>query len=162
MKDTTKAELERIFELNARKKRQDQKAKAEKDRREAAFVLAFIECGEYIIKPAMESIGEAARAKGLEYRIESSDRGDHAAWNAAAPEYSIRFILGENQFGPEYQQPYVTITCDQFAAKATFHESTIGPGRGGHSGQTGSVPLEEVTEDLVHSRVLRVLAEILQ
>ncbi len=54
------------------------------------------------------------------------------------------------------------VVCDQYAQKANFHESTIGPGRGGHSGQTGSIPLEEISEDLIHARILRVLAEILQ
>ncbi|MGA2550257.1 MAG: hypothetical protein ABSF50_08910 [Burkholderiaceae bacterium] len=162
MKHSTREQIDKIFELNAEKKRQDQKAKAEKELREAAFLLEFIECGEFIIKPAMEAIGEYARAKGLESRIESTEMGNGTSWNAVSPEYSIRFILGENQFGPEYQQPYVRIVCDLHSQKANFHESTIGPGRGGHSGQTGSVPLDEVTEDLVHSRILRVLAEILQ
>jgi hypothetical protein len=162
MKDSTREQIDRIFELNAEKKRQDQKARAEKELREAAFILEFIECGEFIIKPAMEAIADYARSKGLESRIESTERGGHSAWNAVAPEYSIRFILGENQFGPEYQQPYVRVVCDQYAQKANFHESTIGPGRGGHSGQTGSIPLEEISEDLIHARILRVLAEILQ
>lgn len=162
MKESTREQIDRIFELNAEKKRQDQKARAEKELRDAAFVLEFIECGEFIIKPAMEAIADYARAKGLESRIESSERGTNSGWNSAAPEYSIRFILGENQFGPEYQQPYVRVVCDQYAQKANFHESTIGPGRGGHSGQTGSIPLEEISEDLIHARILRVLAEILQ
>jgi len=59
-----------------------------------------------------------------------------------------------------HEYPHVSFYCDKHSKVVQVHESTSSPERSGHSGPAETLRLDEVTEDAVKQRVLKVLKAI--
>ena len=162
MKDSVKSGLDSLFKTHQDKNDQVQSLEKEKGDREKEFLSAFYAHQKSIIRPAMEMIGKYVEEKGCKYKIDESQDGATSDGKYQGASISIRFLFGKDSYRPLHEYPSFTIFCEKHVQKARFHENTIAPGRGGQLSPTGEVSLDEVTEELIHTKILRVLTEAIK
>lgn len=160
MKDDIKSDLDTIFRTHQEKKENAQKLEEEKGRREEEFLSQFYLHQKTTIRPAMEAVGKYLSEKGYSCRIdESKDEITHDVKRRGAS-ISICFLVGRDPLRPSHEYPHFTVFCDKHAQRARFSESTISPGLSGRSGAAGEAPLNEVTEELIHKKIIKILTEV--
>ncbi len=160
MNDNIKSDLDALFRTHREKRDTALKLEEEKGRREEEFVSQFYAHQKSTIRPAMEAVGKYIEEKGYSYRIdESKDELTHDVKRQGAS-ISICFLFGKDSYRPSHEYPYFTVFCDKRAQRARFNESTISPGLTGRSGESGDALLNEVTEELIHKKILRILTEV--
>lgn len=160
MKDDIKSGLDTIFRTHQEKKDNTQRAEEEKGRREKEFLTQFYAHQETTIKPAMEAIGKYVEEKGVAYRIDESKDEISQDIKRRGASISICFLVGRDAGRPSHEYPYFTVFCDKHAQRARFSQSTLSPGLRGHSGAAGDALLNEVTEDLIHEKIIKILTEV--
>lgn len=162
MKDSVKSGLDGIFRAHQEKNNQVQNLEKEKERRENEFLSAFYAHQKSIIRPAMEAIGKYVEEKGCKYEIyESQDGATHGGKHQGAS-IEIRFLFGKDSYRPSHEYSSFTVFCEKHVQKVRFHENIIALGRGGQSAPAGEASLDEATEDLIHTKILRVLTEAIK
>jgi hypothetical protein len=159
MKDSVKSGLDALFRATQEKNNQVQSVEKEKERREEALLSSFYVLQKSIIRPAMEAIGKYVEEKGYKYEIDESKEGTAQDGKHQSASIAIRFFFGKESDRPTYQYPAFTVFFEKHAQKVRFHESTVVPGRGGQAGPAGEASLDEVTVDLIHTKILHVLTE---
>jgi hypothetical protein len=152
MNDKLKSEIDTLFNgYEARKAEQQKKSQAQKQK-EDRFLKEFYSIREKVVKPAMEEIGEMLKARGQNCSIQEYNESiDHEGKTKDA-QIGIYFLLPKEQ--------HVSFIATRYKEKVWVHESTIGPTRGGHSGNAGEYPLEQITTELVQRKVMKVLKEL--
>lgn len=160
MKDNIKSDLDTIFRTHQEKRNNEQKLEEEKGRREEEFLSQFYAHQKTTIRPAMESIGKYVEEKGYSFRIDENKDEISPDVKRRGASISICFLVGRDSGRPSHEYPYFTVFCDKHAQRARFSESTISPGLGGRSGAAGDAPLHEVTEELIHKKIIKILTEV--
>lgn len=159
MKDELKSSLDAIFKADSDRKSAAQRALDEGLRKDAEFSAAFQACAESVIKPAMEELGAYAEAQGYPYRIDEH-REEAQGGRHQAPSIAIVFVLQRGKYHPINELPSFAVRCDKQKRKVEFVENTFSPGSPGRSGPAGEAALEEITAELIHSRIVRLLEEV--
>ena len=162
MKENVKSGLDGLFRTRQEKNDQVQSLEKEKEHRENEFLSAFYAHQKSIIRPAMEAIGKYVEEKGCKYKIDESQDGATPDGKHQGASIAIRFLFGKDSYRPSHEYPSFTVFCEKHVQKARFHENTIAPGRGGQSDPSGYASLNEVTEDLIQTKLLRVLTDAIK
>lgn len=160
MDQDKKQEIDALFSA---KKTQEDKVKAireERESQEAEFLNSFLELRASVIRPAMEKIVEYLDCKGFKSAIRETEE-DRSGQQQTAASITISFGPSASSYSSQ-QHPHFTARADRSAEKVQFHECTIGPNHGGHSGGTGASKLKEVTETLIQDKIMKVLREIIK
>ena len=161
MKDEVKNELNSLINgYEERKAKQVKKFEAQK-REEDKFLQEFYLIRKKIIKPAMIEIGELLKSRGRNYQIdEQNEMIDHEVKTKDA-RINIYFLILEKGYESQlFEYPFVSFIADKRKKKIVTQENTTRPNRGGHSGDTGSYSLSQITTDLVHQKIMNVLKEL--
>ena len=162
MKDSVKSGLDGLFKTHQDKNDQVQSLEKEKENREKEFLSAFYAHQKSVIRPAMEAIGKYIEEKGCKYEIEESQDGAAHGGKRQGASIEIRFLFGKDSYRPTHEYSSFTVFCEKNVQKARFHENIVALSRGGQSGPAGQASLDEVTEDLIHTKILHVLAEAIK
>jgi len=159
MKDETKSKLDAIFDRHEASKRAAAQAKQVVESKEEAFVRAFNEASDKIIRPALEEVGKHAKARGISYEISNEeDKLPTGREPGRSASIAITFFPGEKKYPPT-EFPALTVFCEKHKQRVRFHERTMMPGRGGHAGPTGEADLPQITADLIQQKILDVLSQ---
>jgi hypothetical protein len=154
MKENIRTALDSIFSAHEVKQRAADEAEDKRRNEEQAFLDAFVQKREGVIRPAMEEIGRAIKDKGHSYDIVTDD-------GARRGGPSIRFCMPMGaKYHTGYDCPGLEVVADRHAHRVRFQESTMIPTRGGHSGSAGEAPLDDVTPELIQEKILKVVAEV--
>jgi hypothetical protein len=162
MNESVKSGLDGIFRTHQDKNNQVQSLEKEKENREKEFLSAFYAHQNSIIRPAMEAIGKYIEEKGCKYEIDESQDGATHGGRHQGASIAIRFLFGKDSYRPMHEYSSFAVFCEKNVQKARFHENIVAAGRGGQSSPAGEASLDEVTEDLIHTKILRVLTEAIK
>lgn len=161
MKPETQSKLDAIFAKHEASKAALQTAHTEAEDKAAAFLRAFNEKRETVIRPAMAAMGNYLKGKGYDFSISTEDDKPSPDGRGRPTPASIRFtmFLGKERH-PLYEHPGFAIICEKNQQAVRFHENTTSPGRGGRSGGAGEAKLEDVTAISIEAGILKVMAEV--
>jgi len=161
MKDKVKNELNSLINgYEKRKAKQVKKFEAQK-REEDKFLQEFYLIRKKIIKPAMIEIGELLKSRGRNYQIDEQDEEFDREVKTKDARINIYFLILEKGYESQlFEYPFVSFIADKRKKKIVTQENTTRPNRGGHSGDTGSYSLSQITTDLVHQKIMNVLKEL--
>jgi transcriptional regulator of heat shock response len=121
----------------------------------------FLEACDNVIEPAFQEISQQLKKKGVVSRI--SREQPHSINLTQQGHHSIEIVfLTDKDTFDRSQFPRFCVILDQSQNTVRFHQSTITPKRGGTSGSIGSVKLSEMTKELIQSKVLALLKEVLR
>ena len=109
----------------------------------------------------MIEIGELLKSRGRNYQIdEQNEISDHEVITKNAG-INIYFLITEKNYESQLSEyPFVSFIADERRKKIVTRENTIKLNRGGHSSETGSYSLSQITTDLVHQKTMNVLREL--
>ena len=158
MKKDVEQQIDKVFKAREEKAQRAHELYKEKEDKATAFLQRFLTHRASVIKPALESIADYLRTKGVDSRIEEAD--DQHSQQAAITISLPVATLDRNKHPSMENQPHLSVICDKHAQLVRFHESTMSPTSGGHAGGAGEAKLEDVTEDLVHQKVLAVVKDV--
>ena len=161
MKDKVKNELNSLINgYEKRKAKQVKKFEAQK-REEDKFLQEFYLIRKKIIKPAMIEIGELLKSRGRNYQIDEQDEEFDREVKTKDARINVYFLILEKGYESQlFEYPFVSFIADKRKKKIVTQENTTRPNRGGHSGDTGSYSLSQITTDLVHQKIMNVLKEL--
>ena len=161
MKDKVKNELNSLINgYEKRKAKQVKKFEAQK-REEDKFLQEFYLIRKKIIKPAMIEIGELLKSRGRNYQIDEQDEEFNREVKTKDARINVYFLILEKGYESQlFEYPFVSFIADKRKKKIVTQENTTRPNRGGHSGDTGSYSLSQITTDLVHQKIMNVLKEL--
>jgi hypothetical protein len=160
MKQTVNDRLDQIFDRRDLDRRLASEEKTERESKENAFVLAFLEARENVFRPALAEIGEYVKSKGWGYEISIQAEAPASGGQTTKVEFIKLNLLTGGRTSRLHEYPGLSITADKKDQRVCFHESTIGPLHGGTSDSSGCVSLEEATADLVQEKVLGVIERL--
>jgi hypothetical protein len=159
MKKDVEQQIDAVFKAREDKAQRAHDVYKEKEDKATAFLQRFLAHRASVIKPALKSIADYLRTKGVDSRIEEAD--DQHSQQAASITISLPVAtLDRNKHPSMENQPHLTVVCDKHAQLVRFHESTMSPTSVGHAGGAGEAKLEDVTEDLVHQKVLAIVKDV--
>jgi hypothetical protein len=137
--------------------------KSEKD----IFTEKFVEVRDKTIKPVFERLKGEMETRGHKVQIKTKE----PSWDdrtKTAVEPSITFTVqlkrsdeDDSRYYASSQLPHISFICNAFNRTVLCHESTIGPGHGGHGGSRGEFKLDDVTEQLVEKEFIAWLESII-
>ena len=164
MKEKTESALKRVMtayddKLGKQKGERDQEVSAQEH-----FLAEFEKTAAQLIRPTFEQFGEALKAHGHEYRIIETPRtvNDRGRRGMASIELEIRPKDADfTNYNPVSGVPSLSVICDEVRGELRFHECTMGPGRGGHSGTRASYKLAQITTDLIEYHLLALVEQVL-
>lgn len=163
MKDEIKRQLDAAFAQHAQKLNEEQQTKVARETKEQQFLKDFRERRTLTIRPTFEHISEYLHSKGMETRIGQSEETVGRNGKLDAHE-EISFVLcvgDEGRLHHGFEQPHLTLRPNKHNWLVDIYESTLVPGRGGHSGGIGSVKLEEITQAFLEEKVRELVIEVL-
>lgn len=157
MKDSTRNQLQAIFDRYDQQKRGDreeqQKAKSER----LEFLEEFDRTVREIIRPGLKELGDLIKSKGhgceITQRSESHD--NQGCIQSARVQMEI---LPDGFRAPPGERPTLAFVADSCRKEVWTHVNTAMPGREGCSGQRNVYTLEEITRDVVEEEMIDVLA----
>ena len=159
MKKNVEHQIDSVFKAREERAQRALEAYQEKEDKATAFLQRFLAHRASVIKPALESIADYLRTKGVDSRIEEAS--DEHSQQAASITICLPVATLDRSEHPSMdKQPHLTVICDKHAQLVRFHESTMSPTSSGHAGGVGEAKLEDVTEDLVHQKVLTIVKDV--
>jgi|SoiMethySBSTD1v2_1073268.scaffolds.fasta_scaffold1158879_1 hypothetical protein len=159
MKKDVEQQINAVFKAREEKAQHAHEVYQEKEDKATEFLQRFLAHRASVIKPALASIADYLRTKGVDSRIEEAD--DPHSQQAASITIFLPVATRDRSERPSTdKQPHLTVICDKHAQLVRFHESTMSPTSSGHAGGAGEAKLEDVTEDLVHQKVLTVVKDV--
>ncbi len=163
MRDSLKLELDALLDnYEIRKKKQQEEYRIQK-REEDRFLKRFLLVREQVIKPAMQEIGELLKKRGKNNRIVEEDESVDTKGKLKEARISMFFLMRQQKQGHRLNQyPLVAFIATKSKKRVWVHERTIGPDRGGHSGNAGEYSLEQISMDLVQQKIMKVLRELFE
>lgn len=161
MSNDFESELDALLNADDEKKNKQAQAQIKAGDEESEFVEKFKEIASTIIKPTLDNIKSLLSQRGRESRIDEQEDSVTHDQKEQKTAVSIYFNVSQDKYVSRlYEYAHVTFYCDKRGKVVQVHESTMSPGRGGHSGSAGSFSIDEVTEDTVKQKVMKVLKEI--
>jgi hypothetical protein len=160
MKDEIRSKFDAAFAKREEIKQAAADEQKARETKEEAFLRAFLACRESVMRPAMEEVADYVRSKGHSCEIKTEEYRA-AAQRERARDASIRItFFTAKRDRPDYEFPGLAILCNQSAENVLFHETTMGPSRGGHAGGAGASSLVDLTADLIQEKVFNVIREV--
>lgn len=161
MKEEIKSKLDAIL----RKKKEKEKQLADKElderlQREAVNIEFERICDETIV-PAMEEMGESLKARGFTYKI-ARIRGDSGRYKDSKIFFKFANDEDSASLHNPGQHPHFAVYCDHSKGSVTFHESTMMPRSGGYSGSCGKATLDQLTIDMLQTKMLETITKALK
>lgn len=157
LKNEMKSSLDAIFARHEAANVKQEEAKKAIETNEAEFVRSFMADCEAIMRPAMLSMADYLKGRGYDSEITTAQDGFHATQQRPI-EASIKLtIFVDERRSPSNDMPSFSILCDKYKGRVRFHESTMSPRRGGRSVSAGDANLSDVTEELIHGKILKIL-----
>jgi hypothetical protein len=159
MEENIKKSIDELFIKKKEKEDEALKIREESETKEEAFLNEFYQIRKTIIRPAMEEIKSYLDEKNYESVIIEKgqvtyDQDTHPA--------SITIILGyDKKYASLREHPYFTVSVPSSGQSVHLSESTIGLGHSGHSGSAGEYQLGDLTKELLHNKIMKVLNEII-
>ncbi|MBL4908411.1 MAG: hypothetical protein JKX78_00045 [Alteromonadaceae bacterium] len=151
-----------LDEILAGKKAKDNYTRQTENKQEAEhqeFQNKFISIRDSAIKPAMEEIVKYLSDQNLGAVIDTQEEVRHSHYGKLAS-ITIRLTLNykTNHQQPHYY-PHLSVIADTATKKIKFEESTagIGYGDGGGSSDAGECSLIALTQELVHTKIMKIL-----
>ena len=148
-------------------KQKEEKKKQEKSEQEK-FTEEFIKIRDEIIRPVFNRLKTEIERRGHKVQIETKE----PSWDTEKHlpiEPSISFNLELARGNEEHRRPYSTcdlphlsFICNSSKKKVWSHESTVGPGHGGHGGSRGEFTINQITEKVVEDEVLGWLESLMK
>jgi hypothetical protein len=161
-------DLDAAFTLHRQKLAQDHRTKLEHENADESFERDFKARRLSLMRPALEKISQYLEKQGMQSRIEDTDEVDaNGVRSVQQTAISIHFETGDKPapgrapFDPTDRKPYLSVVCNKHAQRVYFHESTVMPGSGVTS-SSGSVTLDELTEELIQRKVMAVVQAVLR
>lgn len=133
------------------------------------FILTFEEIRERVIRPIFESLVTEATSRHYTAMVETEKEVSDKT-RLTQEERFITVILQltspddlrlKYYYNSTYQ-PHLSFYCDWQNRKVRVHESTIGPGHGGHYGWKSDYDLSQVTESRVRDELLDWLESLIR
>jgi hypothetical protein len=159
MKKEVKQQIDAVFKAREDRAQRAYEVYQEKEDKATAFLARFLAHRAAVIKPALESIADYLRTKGVDSKIEEAN-DQHSQQGASITISLPEAALDRSGHSSIDKQPHLTVVCDKHAQLVRFHQSTMSANSGGHMGSAGEAKLEDVTEDLVHQKVLTVVTDV--
>jgi hypothetical protein len=162
MKDEIRDRLSALFVEHEKQIQAAAKVRETQQSKEEEFLQAFQNAVDNTIKPAMQEICEMLRANGFQFSIDrvAESYGEKSGIRRA--EIKLSIFKEKKEYTPNNQHPHFTVYCDKVHQKFMFHESTISPNRGGHSGGCGEATLETLTKDLLQQKITKTIQDMVQ
>ena len=161
MKSDTSIKLKSIFDKYD-KKQAETKIEQERVKSEhELFLESFDKIIAETIRPTMEELGEAIKARGHNFEItESKETQDGQGRTTGA---TIRIEIHSNgqrpRFGQVGDRPALTFIAGTYDNKLCSHVSTMMPGRGGSAGKRKDYNIADITKDVVEEEIIHLLNE---
>jgi hypothetical protein len=166
LKDSIKANLDAVFQQKDKVAAAAAKAKSEQEEREEAARKQFANLTETVIKPAMEQFAAYLRNKGHETliwtedeRLEQSQYGDRVVNRDSVTMRISPDLKPPYRASGTGNSPHFAVHLEKSKGSVYFHESTMLPNRGGHSGSCGEVKLTELTADMLEAAIASTIAK---
>jgi hypothetical protein len=158
----TAAKFDAVFSAHKVKQDELRKAREKKVEVEKSFAQTFNEFRDKQIRPILEEIRHYLSTKGVTAEIETSDETPSTrSERATSSEITLSLRVGDER--PHYrwrEHPHLSMRADPAKQVVIFFESTIGPGRSGHSGSVGEYKLELVNRQLIEQKTLALVKEV--
>ncbi|TKW62029.1 MAG: hypothetical protein DI628_05260 [Blastochloris viridis] len=153
--------LAAVQESKERKDAAQKSLEAEKTA-EQQFMDSFKQVRAEVIKPAMEELKALLTANGVICGIHESEERfeDRTGRMAERCGITMTFFDDTKNRHVATSYPHFTVYADKLAKNVSFHQSTIGPGRGGSAGNCGSSDLDKVTHDLIQEYVTNLVTKV--
>jgi len=150
MDKSIEEKFEEVFQGLAKKDKKKSEEANEKIKRQAAINEEFIKITGEVIEPAMLEIKEYLKGKSYFAKIDknSMPRNDR----------SIKFEIATvpNPYDHKDRVPYLWIASSSNLGSVLIRQSTISKTRGGNSGGSKAVKIEEVTRSFVQNAILDI------
>ena len=155
-----KAKLNSLLnQYDAFLKRKEERRERKKSEGEK-FTGEFIRIRDEIIKPVFERIKVEIERRGHKVHIETRE----PSWDSEKHlpiepriSFSVELVTKDEKDRGRYygapDLPRLSFVCDSSEKKIWSHESTIGPGHGGHAGSKSKFTTEQITEEVVESEL---------
>ena len=132
------------------------------------FILQFIEKRERIIIPQFEKIKYEAESRGYKVYIDTEPKKDEPQV-IVNQDHFISIILDLSSFDEHAKYhldktnlPHLHFFCDFSTKKIRTHESTLGPGHGGHTGWKNEYQLSDINEQVVEKELMSWLESLME
>lgn len=163
------SKLQSLFDrYDEHQKRVEQKVLKEKTEAED-FRESFVKIRDSVIKPVFERFKIEFEKRGHKTGIEIQESGwDDGKNLPIEPSITFTTVLrgrntGDNQrqYYPAHQLPHLSFHCKVDGKTVLTHESTIGPGHGGHGGMKSEFSLDQITEKRVEHELVEWFESLL-
>lgn len=158
MDKTIAAKIEGIF---AKRNQIADAAQREKDARDletARFRDDFIAKRDAVYRPILEGFAEAIVAQGFKVRVLTEQQISAVLRRDGFAMLGVEVSQTGNWHRPD--TPTFGLHCDSAGKSVYFSVNTIGLGHGGTSGASGKFQLEDVTEEVFASEVLKWMEKV--
>jgi hypothetical protein len=167
MNETLRSELDSILASYNRRKQEILSAELEQAAKDRAVLRAFGDLLASTIRPTAHAVGEYLKSRGMDYRVEMIRLGlPHVPTHDVG--IGILLELGEARFefgeagellhSSEYPGLSIVLSPRQ---QLVYFRGAI-PGRDGASFSAGTVSLAAVTSELIETKMVGLLREILR
>lgn len=167
MKENIKAQFDNLFDRYDSEKNKMKEEKEKTLSKEEIFHNQFYELREKVIRPAFEKLGQLLTERGHEYKIEKTDYSISSEYKYEKPSITMEIYpdglasyKNPTSYSIQRYFPHVGFVAEKLKFNTYFHVSTISPNKGGHAGSEGEYSLDEITEDLIFEKCIKVFKEI--
>lgn len=161
MNDDVDAKLDAIFNARSVKEAEIVRQQREAEQRQEASLQEFLVLKESLIRPTLEALVQKLSQRGHKSKVFEIADGEKVGGNTRGETIGLRLLLdkaADYRVGNEY--PHLTMSVDKSGRRVQFSYSTISPGRGGSGGGDGSVDYDALTEELINTKALKIIAEV--
>ena len=155
------AKLDAIFNARAERESEAVRLKREAEQLQEANLKDFLALKESVIRPALEALVEKLNERGHKAKVFENADGEQINGNTRSAAIGIRFLLdsaASYRSGNEY--PHLSMSVDKAGRQVQFYACSMSPGRGGSAGGDGSVAFEGLSEDMIYSKALKIIAHV--
>ena len=161
MDETTNKQLTDILDsYEAKRVAAQQKLEQEKTEHEL-FLEDFTRLATSTIRPAMEEISEQLKKRGHEFEITEQQEsiGSEGRTHNAGITLMIYPNGQRSRYPNERNTPHIGFMTHSYKRNVYVYECTMMPGRGGRAGSAREYELNQITTQVIHDHILKVLAE---
>ena len=160
MKDESKKRLDAIFERHAAATTAEQDKDKRRAVEEAEFVAQFARVRDEIIRPVFETMASYLKGRGVDSQISTTEESGSTERFGIHSSASIKLSFYPRAGRSSKEHPAMAVTADKHAKHASFHETGVHPTGGSRSGAAGDVKLEQITVELVESKLVTLIGEV--
>ena len=149
MKDELRQGLDAVFEMRRANRQAADDAKLAAEEKKAADLTHFETMKETVIRPAMAEIVDYLKGKDESCAISTEA--------SRPPNIGIDFFVGPSRRTANHG-PFFGVVVEPPFNVVRFYQSTIDGSGTGPRAMSGSVPISELTKDLVQEKILSFIS----